>query len=290
MPATVETRALDAPGATLTYDIHPATSPSEHPPLFILGSPMEAAAFATLAGHFTDRTVLTYDPRGTGRSPLADPVGETDPAQHAADLQRVLDDAKLDRVDVFATSGGAVNALAWIARHRPAVRTLVAHEPPTAQFLPDRETVLAVVTDMADTYQADGEGPAMAKFIALVSQQGPLPADYLDGPAPDPAMFGLPADDNGSRTNPLLGLNMRTCSAYEHDIAALHASTTRIVIATGATSGQQFAARAADAFAANGFEHTLVPGDHTGFLGGEHGQYGEPDAFAAALHQILDNN
>lgn len=290
MPTTIETRTVEAPGATLTYDIHPAAGPESAVPLFIFGSPMEAAAFATLAGHFTDRTVLTYDPRGTGRSPQADPVAEADPRIHAADLQRVLDAAVTGPVDVFATSGGAVNALAWIARHRPAVRILVAHEPPTAQFLPDRENVLAVTADIADTYQRAGEGAGMAKFIALVSQQGPLSADYLDSPAPDPAAFGLPAEDDGSRSNPLLGLNMRTCSAYDHDTAALRDSGTRIVLATGATSGAEFAARAAIAFAtAVGLEHVQLPGGHTGFLGGEYGQTGEPEAFAAALHRLLDS-
>jgi len=30
-----------------------------------------------------------------------------------------------------------------------------------------------------------------------------------------------------------------------------------------------------------------LPGDHGGFLGGEYGQRGEPDAFAATLRQVL---
>ncbi|MEU4315880.1 alpha/beta hydrolase [Nocardia sp. NPDC024068] len=285
-----DTRTLSVPGATVTYDVHPAATASAHPPLLVFGSPMEAAAFGTLIGHFTDRTVLTYDPRGTGRSPQDDPLAAGDPARHAADLQAVLDDAGVGPVDIFATSGGAVNALAWIAGHRPKVRTLVAHEPPTAQFSPDREIVESVVADIADTYQAHGEGPAMAKFIALVSAEGPLPPTYLDAPAPDPAAFGLPAEDDGSRTSALLGLNMRTCTPYVHDLDALGGAATRVVIATGAGSGQQFAARGAEAFAvAAGLEQVVLPGDHTGFLGGEYGQYGEPDAFAAALHQILDD-
>jgi hypothetical protein len=29
------------------------------------------------------------------------------------------------------------------------------------------------------------------------------------------------------------------------------------------------------------------PGDHGGFLGGEYGQTGESDAFAATLHKVL---
>ncbi|WP_067657979.1 alpha/beta fold hydrolase [Nocardia harenae] len=282
-----DTATVATSGATITYDVHHVTGSA--PALFVLGSPMEAAAFGTLAGYFTDRTVLTYDPRGTGRSPLAEPGGEADPAEHADDLRAVLEAAALGPIDVFATSGGAVNALAWIGRHRPeSVRTLVAHEPPVAQFLPDRETVLAVCADIYDTYQAKGEGAAMAKFIALVSQQGPLPAGYADAPGPDPAAFGLPDTDDGSRTNPLLGLNMRTCMRYDHDLDALRAAQTRIVLASGAESGASLAARGAETFAAaGGFEHVVVPGGHTGFLGGEYGQQGEPEAFAAALRDVL---
>ncbi len=36
----------------------------------------------------------------------------------------------------------------------------------------------------------------------LVSYQGPLPAGYADQPAPDPAAFELPAQDDGSRDDP----------------------------------------------------------------------------------------
>ncbi|MGN2640004.1 alpha/beta fold hydrolase [Nocardia takedensis] len=289
MTVTLSTSAVDIAGATITYDLRPAGTPSARPPLFLLGSPMEAAAFATLAGHFPDRMVLTYDPRGTGRSPQRDPLAACSPTLHAADLDAVLTAADIGAVDVFATSGGAVNALAWIARHRPAVRTLVAHEPPATQFLPDRDVLEAAVTEIADTYRDAGQGPAMAKFIALVSQEGPLPAAYLATPGPDPAAFGLPTEDDGSRTHPLLGLNMRTCTSHPHDLDALRAASTRVVLVSGAASGHQFAARASEALAAaGGFAHEVVPGDHTGFVGGAPGQQDDSDAFAAALRRILD--
>jgi hypothetical protein len=31
----------------------------------------------------------------------------------------------------------------------------------------------------------------------------------------------------------------------------------------------------------------IFPGDHAGFLGGEYGQTGDPDAFAAKLREVL---
>ncbi|HLK74182.1 MAG TPA: hypothetical protein VKU77_11115 [Streptosporangiaceae bacterium] len=108
-------------------------------------------------------------------------------------------------MDIFASSGGAVNAPALVAKHPEQVRTLVAHEPPVSRELPDREAILAACTDIRQTYLDSGFGPAMAKFIVLVSYQGELTADYAEQPAPDPAVFGLPAEDDGSRNDPLVG-------------------------------------------------------------------------------------
>jgi len=66
-----KTGTLSAPGAILHYDVRAADASTE-PILLIIGSPMGADGFVTLAGHFTDRTVVTYDPRGAGRSPRTD--------------------------------------------------------------------------------------------------------------------------------------------------------------------------------------------------------------------------
>ena len=60
------------------------------------------------------------------------------------------------------------------------------HEPPFVDLLSDGDVVLAVCQDIHDTYQREGNGPAMAKFIALVMEPEPLPADYLDRPHPIP--------------------------------------------------------------------------------------------------------
>ena len=183
-------------------------------------------------------------------------------------------------VDLFASSGGAVNALALVAGHPDDVRRLVAHEPPTAVWVPDRDVVVAACRDIVDTYQRAGYGPAMAKFISLVMYDGVLPEDYLDRQAPDPAMFGMSTDDDGDRSNPLMR-NMPACQLYEPDVAALRAMGDRLVIAVGKASGEGMAARGGRSVAAEvGVAVTDFAGGHDGFLGGEFGQTGEPDAFA----------
>jgi pimeloyl-ACP methyl ester carboxylesterase len=281
------TRTLDAPGAVLTYDVR-ANESSTAPVLLLIGSPMGASGFGTLAGHFTDRTVVTYDPRGVERSKKADPSSESTPDQHADDLHRLISALDLGPVEILASSGGAVNALALVARHPERVRTLVAHEPPAAQTVPDREAALAACRDVHDTYLHEGMGPAMAKFIALVGYSGPIPADYVERPAPDPAMFGLPTSDDGSRTDPLLGQNMISCTHYEIDFDALREASTRIVIGVGEESDGQLAARAGLAVAERlGITPVTFPSGHGGFLGGEYGQRGDPEGFAATLRKVL---
>jgi pimeloyl-ACP methyl ester carboxylesterase len=282
-----QTQTLDVPGAVLTFDVRPGNT-SEEPPLLLIGSPMGAAGFGTLAGHFSDRTVVTYDPRGAERSQRTDGASQTAVEEHADDLHRLISAVADGPVDVFASSGGAVNALVLVAQHPEQVRTLVAHEPPAAQLLPDREHALAANRRVHETYLREGFGPAMASFIALVSHKGPITAELAEQPAPDPAMFGLPSEDDGSRDDALLGQNMVTCTHHEHDVEALRAASTRIVVGVGAGSDGEMANRAGHAMAERlGTTPVGFPGDHGGFLGGEYGQTGEPDAFAAALRQVL---
>jgi pimeloyl-ACP methyl ester carboxylesterase len=281
------THSLDVPAAVLTYDVR-SVDPSPFPALLLIGSPMGAGGFATLAGHFTDRTVITYDPRGVERSTKADPASQSTPDQHADDLHRVIAELGAGPVDLFASSGGAVNALALVAKHPEDVRTLVAHEPPLASILPDREGAMALTEAIGDTYQRSGFGPAMAQFIAAVSHEGEITPELAAQPAPDPAMFGMPAEDDGNRTDPLLFQNIITCTHYEPDFDALRAASTRIVMAAGVGSGNTMAARGARAAAERiGTKAVSFPSDHGGFLGGEYGQAGDPDAFAAKLRQVL---
>jgi pimeloyl-ACP methyl ester carboxylesterase len=249
---------------------------------------MGAAGFGTLSRHFPDRTVVTYDPRGVERSVKTDPTSPVTPEVHADDLHRLIQAIGGAPVDLFATSGGAVNALALVSKHPEDVRTLVAHEPPLASILPDREHALAAARAVHQTYQRSGWGAAMAHFIVVTSHQGPFTAETAGQPAPDPAMFGMPTDDDGSRTDPLLGQNMITCTHYEPDVDALRSASTRIVLAAGEESEGQMASRGAFAVAERlGTKPVIFPSHHGGFLGGEYGQAGEPAAFAAKLRGVL---
>jgi hypothetical protein len=154
--------------------------------------------------------------------------------------------------------------------------------------LPDREFALAATRDITETYLRSGFGPAMAKFLALVSHRGPISADYLHQPAPDPAAFGLPVADDGTRDDPLLRQNIVSCTHFEPDFPALRTASTRVVLAAGAESAGELANRGAHAVAERlGITPVTFPGGHGGFLGGEHGYGGDPEGFAAVLREVL---
>ena len=281
------TRTLDVPGAVLTYDVYEPETTADHRALLIFGSPMGASGFAQLVPHFTDRYVITYDPRGMERSKLLD-GGEVTVEIHGDDVHRVVEASGLGPVDVFGSSGGAMVALPWVIAHPEEVGTLVAHEPPLVALLEDSEIAIRVNADIVYTYQRDGFGPAMAKFIQLVMHVGPLSDDYLDQPSPDPAQFGLPTEDDGSRDDLLLAHSL-AMPPYQPDADTLRATGVRIVPAIGAEGQGTMARRGGEALALLlRVEPVLFPGDHGGFAANEWSPGNNPAAFASKLREVLD--
>ncbi|MEH1100868.1 alpha/beta fold hydrolase [Micromonospora sp. CPCC 205561] len=285
-----QTRTLAAPGVDLVYDVRePLAGSPGHRTLLMIGQPMTAEGFDALAAHFTDRAVVTYDPRGLGRSVRTDGRSEHTPQQQAADLHLLIEALGAGPVDVFGSSGGAVTGLELVAAHSGDVGTLVAHEPPINAVLPDAEAAERARAAFHEAYQAKGPGAGMAAFIAMTSWQGEFTDDYFAQPAPDPAAFGLPTDDDGSRDDPLLSKVSWAVSDYRPDAAVLTAAPTRIVIAVGEESAGTYTARTAVATAALlGREAVVFPSHHGGFLGGEYGYAGKPAEFAARLREVLD--
>src|SRR5689334_6944189 len=155
------TRSVSVPGARLHYEIRGAG-----PLLLVIGSPMAAAEFAPLADALSsDHTVVTYDPRGYAGSAVDDPGAPSPVEQRADDVTAVLDDLGAESADLFGSSGGAVTGLALVARHPGRIRTLVAHEPPLLQLLPDAAEQRANTEAIVDTFHRDGFGAAWAHFM-----------------------------------------------------------------------------------------------------------------------------
>jgi pimeloyl-ACP methyl ester carboxylesterase len=286
------TNVLETAGADIVYDVHgPLPTADGRPPLLMIGQPMDSTGFATLASLFPDRTVITYDPRGLGRSTRKDGRVDHSPTVQAGDVHAVIEALGAGPVDIFASSGGAVTALALVSAYPDDVSTLVAHEPPLIPVLPDAGLAEQARGAVRDVYEARGSHAGMAAFIAMTSWRGEFTDDYFAQPAPDPAQFGMPTEDDGSRGDPLLSDRSWAVSGYRPDIDRLVAAPTRIVIAVGEESLGVFTGRTAMATAELlGQSATVFPSHHGGFLGGEFGYGGQPEAFAAKLREVLDSD
>jgi pimeloyl-ACP methyl ester carboxylesterase len=284
------THMLETPDANLAYDVHgPLPTAHGRPPLVMIGQPMDASGFGALASRFPDRTVVTYDPRGLGRSTRKDGRVDHVPGVQAADVHAVIEALGVGPVEMFASSGGAVTALALVAAYPGDVTTLVAHEPPLIPVLPDAAAGERVRAGVREAYEAKGWGAGMAAFIAMTSWQGEFTDDYFAQPAPDPVVFGMPSEDDGSREDPLLSDRSWAVSSYRPDVDALAAAPTRVVIAVGEESLGVFTGRTSVATAELlGQQATVFPSHHGGFLGGEFGYAGQPEAFARRLREVLD--
>ncbi|WP_407319626.1 alpha/beta hydrolase [Isoptericola halotolerans] len=289
---TTESRSLDVPGAVLTYDIHLPERDGGCPPLFVLGNPMEADGFAQLVAEVGDRAVVTYDPRGTARSTFEDAAG-VGVEDHAADLHAVARAVDRGPFDVLGSSGGGVTALAWAVAHPEDVRCLVSHEPPLTSLLEDRDVAVRAQADIVATYDASGFGPAMAKFLRLIFQTEPLTEEFLAQPDPDPAQFGLPAEDDGRRDDLMLGRSLATMPLWEPPLDVLRERRSdggpRVLPAVGAASPPgALATRGATALAeALGTRPVVFPGDHGGFARTEWNPDNDPAAFWARLREVL---
>jgi pimeloyl-ACP methyl ester carboxylesterase len=282
---------LETAEADIVYDVRgPLPTADGRPPLFMIAQPMDATGFATLASYFPDRTVVTYDPRGLGRSVRKDGRVENTPTLQAADVHAVIEALGVGPVEMFASSGGAVTALALVTAHPDDLTTLVAHEPPIIPVLPDAEAAERARAGFRDIYEAKGTGAGMAAFIAMTSWRGEFTDEYFAQPAPDPAQFGMPAEDDGRRDDPLLSDRSWAITSYRPDAGALAAAPTRIVIAVGEESLGTFTGRTAVATAELlGQQPTVFPSHHGGFMSGEYGYAGQPEAFARKLREVLDS-
>jgi hypothetical protein len=97
------------------------------------------------------------------------------------------------------------------------------------------------------------------------------------------------AEDDGSRDDPLLSDRSWAITDHRPDVAALNPAPTRVVIAVGEESDGVFTGRTAVATAELlGQPATVFPSHHGGFLGGEFGYAGQPEAFAKRLREVLE--
>jgi len=286
----MKTHTLKTADADLVYDVHgPLPTTDGRPPLFMIGQPMDATGFAALAARSAERTVVTYDPRGLGRSVRRDGRTDHTPETQADDVHALIQELGAGPVEMFASSGGAVTALAVVARYPGDVTVLVAHEPPLITLTPDGPAAVRARAAVREAYEKRGWGAGMAAFVAMTSWEGEFTDAYFDQPQADPAAFGMPTEDDGSRDDPLLSDRSWAISDHRPDVDAITAAPTRVVIAVGEESRAVQTGRTSAATAELlGQPLTVFPSHHGGFLDGEFGYPGKPDEFARRLREVLD--
>jgi pimeloyl-ACP methyl ester carboxylesterase len=261
---------LDVPGARLSYDVE-----GSGPPLMLIGHPMDASGFATIAPVLAQSyRVVTYDPRGFGRSTIDDPDQDGEPDLLADDVRRVLE-AAVGKVPahVFGSSGGAVTGLALVARSPGRVETLIAHEAPLALLLPEAEQARAGFHDIYDTFSARGVGAAWEAFASFTG--------LTMGPPDPPADPQPPSAEEVATSTRFFEHGLLPIALYEPDFPALEAAPTRLIVAGGTASRGEFPHRTAVALAGRlGTQLLEFPGGHVGFLT-------EPVEFASVLTRAL---
>src|SRR5829696_4316824 len=239
LPSTPTVRSVTVPGARLHYEVRGSRGPL----LLVIGSPMASADFA----------------------PLADALAD--------DIAAILDDLGAESADVFGSSGGAVTGLALVARHPGRVRTLVAHEPPLLELLPDAAEQRAGTEAIIDTFHRVGFGAAWMHFMRN--------AGFDVSPGDVPVGAADPSEDEVRQAARFFEVDLRPTTQFVPDIEALKSSSSRVIIGIGADSGRLLTYRTSVALAELlGTTPVEFPGDHGGFMGA-------PTQFADVVREVL---
>jgi pimeloyl-ACP methyl ester carboxylesterase len=276
---TFETRTVKVPGAELYTEIR-GSGPVL---LLITGGPVDAGMFTDLASRLSGRyTVVSYDQRGHSRSPLDGEPEDIPVSVHADDAAAILEAVASEPAYVYGNSGGGNIGLELVARHPELVRTLVTHEAPTMELLPDAEKWRNEFQAIYDLYGTEGVFAAMGRFGAAVEEGGPKYSEEMAQMPQAPESQEMMARMAGN-FDLFIAHEIRQNGGYQPDIETLGAAPTRIVSAAGETSEEQAARRAAIALA----ERLEIP---VTYLPGAHGGWGsDPQEFADRLDEVLQS-
>jgi pimeloyl-ACP methyl ester carboxylesterase len=280
IPMSPTVRSVTVPGARLHYEVRGwdrFAARRGGPLLLVIGSPMASADFAPLADALAgDRTVVTYDPRGHANSTIDDPGEDSTAESRADDVAAILDDLGAEAADVFGSSGGAVTGLALVARHPGRVRTLVAHEPPLLELLPDTAQQRVNTEDIIETFHAAGMQAAWYKFMVNAGFDMTAPGEGAPVEAPPE-----PTEQEIREAARFFEHELRPTTRYLPDIDALKNSPSRVLVGIGADSGHLLTCGTTVALCELlGSSPVEFPGDHGGFLGA-------PTEFAQRLTAVL---
>jgi pimeloyl-ACP methyl ester carboxylesterase len=255
-------------GAELYYEVR-GTGP---PVLLIMGATGDGGHFDALADVLADQfTVISYDRRGNGRSPVPAGWRTTSAEEQADDASALLDALGTGPAAVFGTSSGGTFALCLLVRHPDLVRGAILHEPGLYALVDDFDAVRAPVRALVEeAKEIGGPSAAVERFWCYIVED----------------------DDGWNRLAPALRARIRATASTlfevelgtyelylpdEQTMASLAAPVRLLVSA----DGLPFFAEIADRLGKRlGVAVATTPGRHDGYH--EH-----PSAFADALRPFL---
>jgi hypothetical protein len=172
--------------------------------------------------------------------------------------------------------------------HPGRVRTLIAHEPPLTELLPDAEEQWAATKGITDTFRTDGFHAAWMQFMVNagfdMENDGGFDTGAPDAGVHDEGGEPVPAEPSEkelAEATRFFVHDLEPTTRYVPDAAAVNAGAARVVIGIGVDSSRLLTYRTSVATAELlGCPTVEFPGDHGGFMGA-------PDAFAKRLREVL---
>jgi pimeloyl-ACP methyl ester carboxylesterase len=274
--SNVSSRTLNVPGASLYYEVR-----GSGPVLLMMpGGPADATTFRRIEAALGQRyTVVTYDPRGLSHSQLLEPLDDSRMVEiFADDAHRLIAACGDGKACVFGSSGGAMIALELARCHPEQLETVVCHEPPSPDLVPDSARVRAEMQEICDICARQGLWPAMQRFMTVARFEGDAPPPPESEPSPE-ALEAMALMQRNMEF--FFGRYIANLARYVPDLQALKTASCRIVPAVGVESEGQLAHDGGLGLArALGVEAAVFPGAHGGFDGC-------PEEFAAKLLEVL---
>jgi pimeloyl-ACP methyl ester carboxylesterase len=244
------------------------------PVLLIPGTPGDGGQFDDVAKALArHHLVITYDRRGTSRSPRPDGWTSTSVAEQATDAAHVLQRVGVGPAVVFGTSNGAAVALELALRHPRCLAGVMLHEMPLVSVLADPAPVVDGVSGLIGAAMAAG-GPVAGLDAFVRFAHGDA---IVDGWDPELRARML------ANADVALSIELPAFQGYRPDEDALGACAVPAAVLVGRDEPLPFFAEAARWLAQRlGTVVTTAPGAHGP-------QFSHPDQLAQMIRRFGDD-
>ncbi|MGJ5702907.1 alpha/beta fold hydrolase [Staphylococcus equorum] len=248
------TKSVVTEGAEIFYDVE-----GKGPILLtIVGFGGDADTYSDLSSILSDEyTVVRYDRRCNSRS-TGDFNADLDVSQEARDALAIVRAMKIEKVLLFANSGGAAIGLKLIEDYPEVITGGFLHEPAIMKVLPDAEKWDEYVDFVYNTYKEKGPFAAMKEF-----------SNSLVGFNPAGSENDVIDDKDGMIANSLeyfFAHEYAHISSETPDLEKIKKDNLPLVFMAGADSKDAYYARTARVLAEKlDKPYVTVPGNHVSF-------------------------